>query len=118
LSTARVLALVSYRPEYRHGWSAYASFAELHLEPLPAPSAEELVGALVGADPALESVRRLLSEKTEGNPFFLEESIRTLVETGALVGERGAYRLAPAPRNPEMPASVRAGLAPPTDRPR
>ena len=32
-------------------------------------------------------------ERTEGNPFFLEESVRTLVETGVLVGTPGAYRL-------------------------
>ena len=63
----------------------------------PPESAEELLHALLGDDPALEPLKQLLIERTEGNPFFLEESVRTLVETGALAGERGAYRLARGP---------------------
>src|SRR5262249_44106761 len=52
-----------------------------------------------------------LIARTEGNPFFLEESVRTLVETGVLVGERGAYRLAQALPTIQVPATVQAVLA-------
>ena len=58
----------------------------------PAPT--NFLQALLGDDPSLAPLTRLLIARTEGNPFFLEESVRTLVETGVLVGERGAYRLA------------------------
>src|SRR5207247_3675532 len=93
LPTARLLLLVNYRPEYQHGWGNKIYYTHLRLDPLPPASAEELLQALLGDDPSLVPLKRLLIERTEGNPFFLEESVRALMETGVLVGERGAYRL-------------------------
>src|ERR671934_512685 len=93
LPTARLLLLVNYRPEYQHGWSSKTFYTQLRLDPLPPVSAHELLHALLGDDPSLEPLKQLLIARTEGNPFFLEESVRTLAETGVLVGERGAYRL-------------------------
>ena len=118
LPTARLLLLVNYRPEYQHGWGSKTYYTQLRLDPLPPASAEELLaGAARGATPSLEPLKRLLIERTEGNPFFLEESVRTLVETGALVGERGAYRLAQAARRRiQVPATVQAVLAARIDR--
>ena len=65
---------------------------------------------------SLAPLTRLLIQRTEGNPFFLEESVRTLVETGALVGEPGAYRMAHALPTMQMPATVQAVLAARIDR--
>ncbi|MCI0528068.1 MAG: tetratricopeptide repeat protein, partial [Nitrospira sp.] len=65
---------------------------------------------------SLQPLRQSLMDRTEGNPFFLEESIRTLIETQALVGERGAYRLVKALPTLEMPATVQAMLAARIDR--
>ena len=96
LPTARILLLVNYRPEYQHGWSNKTSYTQLRLDPLPPASADEVLQALLGDDPSLAPLKPLLIARTEGNPFFLEESVRALVETGVLVGERGAYRLAHA----------------------
>ncbi len=111
LPTARLLLLVNYRPEYRHGWGGKTYYRQLRIDPLPPESAEELLAALLGHGPELESLKRLLVERTEGNPFFLEESVRTLVETKVLVGERGAYRLARAPETVRIPATAQAILA-------
>jgi predicted ATPase len=83
---------------------------------LPPASADELLQALVGDAPSLAPLTRLLIARTEGNPFFLEESVRTLVETGALVGEPGAYRLAQALPTIQVPATVQAVLAARIDR--
>ncbi len=94
LPTARMLLLVNYRPEYEHRWGGKTYYTQLRLDPLPPESAEALLDALLGEDSGLRPLKQLLIERTEGNPFFLEESVRTLVETGALAGERGAYRLA------------------------
>jgi class 3 adenylate cyclase/tetratricopeptide (TPR) repeat protein len=107
LPTARLLLLVNYRPEYQHGWGSKTYYTQLRLDPLPPVSAHELLQALLGDDPGLAPLKQLLIARTEGNPFFLEESVRTLVETGVLVGTPGAYRLAPhvgaAPRGrPEV----------------
>ena len=116
LPTARLLLLVNYRPEYRHGWGSKTYYSQLRLDPLPAESAEELLRALLGEDEALEPLKRLLVERTEGVPFFLEESVRTLVESGALAGERGGYRLARPFDTIQVPATVQAILAARIDR--
>jgi predicted ATPase len=72
--------------------------------------------ALLGDDPSLEPLPHRLIARTEGNPFFLEESVRTLVETGVLVGELGVYRLAQALPTIQVPATVQAVLAARIDR--
>jgi len=116
LPTTWVLFLVNYRPQYQHGWGSKTYYTQLRIDPLPPESASELLQALLGDDPGLQPVKQLLIERTQGNPFFLEESVRTLVETQALVGERGAYRLAKALPSVQVPASVQAILAARIDR--
>jgi class 3 adenylate cyclase/tetratricopeptide (TPR) repeat protein len=116
LPTARLLLLVNYRPEYQHGWGSKTSYTQLRLDPLPPASADTFLQALLGDDPSLAPLKRLLIARTEGNPFFLEESVRTLVETGVLVGSPGAYRLAQALPTIQVPATVQAVLAARIDR--
>jgi class 3 adenylate cyclase/tetratricopeptide (TPR) repeat protein len=120
LPTARMLLLVNYRPEYQHRWTGKSFYRQLRIDPLPRESADDLLTALLGSDAALEPLRRLLIERTEGNPFFLEESVRSLVETQVLAGERGAYRLtATSPgidKTLQIPATARAILAARIDR--
>jgi class 3 adenylate cyclase/predicted ATPase len=116
LPTARILVLVNYRPEYQHRWGRKSYYTQLRIDPLASASAEEFLQALLGPDPALDPLRRMLIEKTEGNPFFLEESVRTLVETKALVGERGDYRLAREVHTLQIPATAQAILAARIDR--
>ena len=113
---APLLLLVNYRPEYRHDWTGKTYYRQLRIDPLPPASAETLLDALVGDGAELAPLKRLLIERTEGNPFFLEESVRTLVETGALADERGAYRLIKDPRAIQVPATVQALLAGRIDR--
>ena len=116
LPTARILLLVNYRPEYRHAWGSKTYYSQLRLDPLPPESAQELLHTLLGEDDDLEPLKRLLVERTEGVPFFLEESVRTLVEIGALAGERGHYRLARPFDTIQVPATVQAILAARIDR--
>jgi predicted ATPase len=115
LPTARLL-LVNYRPEYQHGWGSKTYYTQLRLDPLPPASAEAVLDALLGQDPGPAPLKQLLIARTEGNPFFLEESVRTLVETGVLIGEPGAYRLAQALPTIQVPATVQAVLAAHVDR--
>jgi tetratricopeptide (TPR) repeat protein len=114
--TARMLLLVNYRPEYEHRWGGKTYYKQLRLDPLPPESAEELLQALLGNDPSLIPVARLLIDRTEGNPFFLEESVRTLAETGVLVGEQGAYQLAKRLDDIRVPPTVQAVLGARIDR--
>src|SRR5262249_10012545 len=106
LPTARLLLLVNYRPEYQHGWGSKTYYTQLRIDPLPPESASELLQALLGEDTNLDRLKQLLIERTEGNPFFIEESVRTLVETKLLAGERGSYRLAQPVESTQMPVTV------------
>jgi hypothetical protein len=116
LPTARLLLLVNYRPEYQHTWGGKTYYLQLRIDPLAAESAEALLRALLGEDSTLAALTRMLIERTEGNPFFLEESVQTLVETRMLIGERGAYRLVRMPEAIQIPATAQAILAARIDR--
>jgi class 3 adenylate cyclase/tetratricopeptide (TPR) repeat protein len=114
LPSARLLVLVNYRTEYHHAWSEKTGYSELRLDALPVESAGELLDALLGDDPGLSPLKQRLVKR--GNPFFLEETVRTLVETKALVGERGHFRLAQAIQAIQVPPTVQAMLAARIDR--
>src|SRR5262245_5129666 len=116
LPTARLLLLVNYRPEYRHTWASKGHYTQLRIDPLPPESAEELLDALLGPDATLHLLKRLLIERTEGNPLFLEESVRNLVETHVLSGDRGAYRLTRDVTSIQVAPTVQAVLAARIDR--
>jgi class 3 adenylate cyclase/tetratricopeptide (TPR) repeat protein len=116
LPTAHVLLLVNYRPEYQHGWGGKTYYRQARIDPLPPASADGLLDALLGPDAATASLKGLLVERTEGNPFFLEESVRALVETGVLAGERGAYRVMREVTALQVPATAQAILAARIDR--
>ncbi len=116
LPTAPLLLLVNYRPEYQHGWANKTYYTQLRLDPLPPESAGEILNSILGNDPGFQSLKQLLIERTEGNPFFLEQSIRTLVETRVLAGERGNYHLEKKVEGTQVPATVQAVLAARIDR--
>jgi len=86
------------------------------LDPLPSESADALLKVLLGDDASLTSLKTLLIERTEGNPFFLEEGVRTLVETQVLSGDSGAYRLSQELPTIQVPPTVQAVLAARMDR--
>ena len=116
LPSHRLLLLVNYRPEYRHGWGGKTYYEQIRLDPLPPETAESLLASLLGADATLAPLRSILIERAQGNPFFLEESVRALVETGVLAGEPGNYRLVKAMQVAQVPATVQAILAARIDR--
>src|SRR5215467_9523700 len=116
LPLARIVLLVDYRPEYSHGWGDKSYYTQIRVDPLQPASAEELLQHLLGGNKDLAPLKELLMHRTEGNPFFAEESVRSLVETGVLVGEKGAYR--PALRIDEIriPNTIQNVLADRIDR--
>ncbi|HSF32322.1 MAG TPA: adenylate/guanylate cyclase domain-containing protein [Candidatus Tectomicrobia bacterium] len=121
LPTARLLMLINYRPEYRHGWGNKTYYTQLRLDPLSPASAEELLQAMLGEDVGLAPLKQLLIERTEGNPFFLEESVRALFDQGILVHQTGeASGQSPLLTKPltefKLPATVQAVLAARIDR--
>jgi class 3 adenylate cyclase/predicted ATPase len=112
VASARILLLTNYRPEYRHEWGQKTYYTQLRLAPFGRVEAEEfldvLLGNTVGADPRvgpqegahrgapLQSLKRLILDKTEGTPFFMEEIVQELMEQGILVRADGGMGLHPA----------------------
>ncbi len=143
IGTAKILLLVNYRPEYAHQWNSKTYYTQLRLDPLGKESAEEMLSALLGASPApvtqspgasrerpagdlqvagrvrvqdsIEGLKRLIIERTEGNPFFIEEMVLVLFDEGALV-RNGAAKLTRSLNQLKIPPTVHAILAARIDR--
>jgi tetratricopeptide (TPR) repeat protein len=115
IATARLLLLVNYRPEYRHQWGGKTYYSQLRLDPLSRESAEQMLAELLGGAGELAPLKRLISERTEGNPFFMEEMVQALFEQRVLV-RNGAVMLAKPLNDIRVPATVQAILASRIDR--
>ncbi|MCO4887899.1 AAA family ATPase [Cupriavidus sp. WGtm5] len=113
---ARILLLINYRPEYVHDWSGKRYYTQLHLEPLGQPEAQGLLTGLLGNHTSLAPLTSLILSKTEGNPFFMEEVVQTLVEENVLLGQSGGYRIEKAPLDLHIPTTVQGVLAARIDR--
>jgi class 3 adenylate cyclase/tetratricopeptide (TPR) repeat protein len=108
---ARLLLVVNYRPEYRDEWRNQPNYHQLRLDPLASESLADLLRALLGSDPGLTTLKSFLVERASGNPFFVEEIVRSLVDNGVLEGVRGRYGLAKPFSSIEVPPTVRSVLA-------
>ncbi len=113
---ARLLLVVSSRPDYRDHWSSRPNYRQLRVDPLTGENLAKLLLALLGRDPSLETVKSFLAERARGNPFFAEELVRSLVEGGVLEGARGDYRAVRPFSNNDIPPTVQAVLAERIDR--
>jgi class 3 adenylate cyclase/predicted ATPase len=115
IGTAKILMLVNYRPEYSHSWGSKTYYTQLRLDPLGRESADELLSALMSDAVELRPLKRLIIEKTEGNPFFIEEMIRALFDQGALV-RNGAVKVTRSISEIHIPPTVKGILASRIDR--
>ncbi|MBV8362599.1 MAG: AAA family ATPase, partial [Deltaproteobacteria bacterium] len=115
IANARILLLVNYRPEYRHEWGSRTYYAHLRLDPLGKENAGEMLSALLGDKTELQPLKQLIAQKTEGNPFFIEEMVQTLFEQGALI-RNGRVTLARPLAQITIPTTVQAVLASRIDR--
>src|SRR5262249_35752302 len=116
MPSARVLLLLNYRPEYQPGWSHKSYCIQVRLDPLGQVESQALLTVLLGEGAGLEPLKRLILDKTEGNPFFMEEVVRTLVEEKVLLGEPGRHCVEVAPHELHIPATVKGVLAARMDR--
>jgi class 3 adenylate cyclase/tetratricopeptide (TPR) repeat protein len=108
---ARLLLVVSYRPEHRDEWRSRPNYRQLRLDPLASDGLAEFLHALLGSDPSLSVVKSFLVQRANGNPFFVEEIVRALVDAGVLERTRGNYRLARPFSSIAVPPTLRAVLA-------
>jgi class 3 adenylate cyclase/tetratricopeptide (TPR) repeat protein len=115
IGTAKILLLVNYRPEYSHQWSSKTYYTQLRLDPLGVESAEAMLNALLGDSTDLAVLKRMITEKTEGNPFFMEEMVQNLFEQGALL-RNGEIKLTRPLSGIRIPTTVQAMLTARIDR--
>ena len=144
IGTAKLLLLVNYRPEYTHSWGNKTYYTQLRLDPLGKEGADEMLTELLGASPApatqsagasrerpagdlevagrvrvqdsIAGLKRLIIERTGGNPFFMEETVQVLLDEGALVRDGVAVRLTKPLSDLKIPPTVQAILAARIDR--
>ena len=116
IANAKILLLVNYRPEYSHQWNSKTYYTQLRLDPLGKESADEMLTALLGDSANLAALKKLITEKTEGNPFFMEETVQVLLDESALVRDGSAVRLTRPLAELKIPPTVQGILAARIDR--
>jgi class 3 adenylate cyclase/tetratricopeptide (TPR) repeat protein len=114
LCDSPTMLVVNYRPEFDLTWGDDVTLVEL--QPLSDENTRELLRDLAGEDPSLDGLPDLVHQRTQGNPFFIEEIVRELAEAGFLEGARGAYTLARPIEDAGVPATVQAILSARIDR--
>ncbi|MEO8093287.1 MAG: adenylate/guanylate cyclase domain-containing protein, partial [bacterium] len=112
----RSLTILNFRPEYQAPWMSKSYYRQIALAPLEPGALEEMLADLLGTDPSLAGLPELVRERAGGNPFFVEEVVRSLVEAGNLEGDRGAFRVARPLEQTSVPVSVQAVLGARIDR--
>lgn len=112
----KTMLLLNFRPGYAVPWMQRSHYRQILLGPLPATDSNELLSDLLGDDASLALVARNIAERGQGNPFFLEELVRSLAERGDFEGERGAYRLKAGIDAIPLPPTVQAVLSARIDR--
>jgi predicted ATPase len=115
IAGGRLLLLVNYRPEYRHEWSGRSNYLQVRLDPLGVENAGAMLAALLGGGAELDALRRLITERTGGNPFFIEEMVQALFEQGILA-HNGAVKLVRPLAEAHLPVTVQGVLAARIDR--
>jgi len=115
IANAKILLLVNYRPEYSHQWNSKTYYTQLRLDPLGKESADEMLTALLGESAEIAPLKRVIIEKTEGNPFFMEETVQVLLDEAALVRNGGTHLTKPIGEL-KIPPTVQGILAARIDR--
>ncbi len=115
-ASSRRLLLVNFRPEYHAEWMQKSWYRQVPLTPLGREATAELLADLLGTDPSIGPLAAPLHARTSGNPFFIEEVVQSLIESGQLDGTRGAYRMVAPVEKLMVPATVQALLAARIDR--
>ena len=108
--------LVTFRPEFSADWTSKSYYRQIPLAPLGPEAVRELVDDLLGRDASVAGLTGLIHERTGGNPFFAEEIVQSLIESGRLMGSAGRYRLTAPIESLEVPNSVQTVLAARIDR--
>jgi predicted ATPase len=115
IPASQILLLVNYRPEYSDQWGNKTYYSQIRLSPLGGADGAAMMSFLVGDGVELNPVKRLIVERTGGNPFFIEEIVQGLFDEGALV-RNGSVRVTRSLSQLRLPTTVQGILAARIDR--
>ena len=116
IGTARILMMVNYRPEYNHQWGSKTYYTQLRLDPLGREMAREMLAALLGDSRELDQLKKMIIDRTEGNPFFMEEMVQVLFDEGTLERDEIGVKLRRPAASIQVPMTVQGILASRIDR--
>src|SRR5262249_18422155 len=111
IAGSRALLIVNFRPEYHATWTAKSYYRQIPLTPLGPEAVRAMLEDLLGNDSSIDGLAQSIYKRTSGNPFFTEEVVQSLIESGALEGTRGSYRLVKPIEGLQVPTTVQALLA-------
>jgi class 3 adenylate cyclase/predicted ATPase len=115
IASAHILLTLSYRPEYHHEWGNRSHYVQLRLDPLGSQKIAEILSGLLGESPELGPIKRMIIDRTEGNPFFIEELVQALFDEGVLV-RNGTVKVGRSVSQLRIPPTAQAVLASRIDR--
>ncbi len=116
LANRRLLVLASYRPEFDHDWHGLSAYAQLRVDTLDVTDSRSLASSFLGTDPSVFPLIDALVRRANGNPLFIEEGARDLLERGGLVGRPGDLRRVSSQPELQLPDSTHAIIAERMDR--
>ena len=111
IATQRILLLMTFRPGYNPPWGNKSNYSQLRLDPLPRSQVEYLLRAMLGDEESVQGLVPLIAERTDGVPLFIEETVQSLAQSGALQGSDGAYSAVAEITSLRVPASVQSVIA-------
>jgi predicted ATPase len=116
IAAARVVLLMTYRPGYQHPFGERTYATRLVLHALSERESAQLAEGMLATSALPVELRGFMIHKTEGNPFFMEEVLKSLVEVGALAQEAGRYLLRKPLAEIDVPDTIQGVIMARIDR--
>ena len=116
VTATKTMLVVNCRPSYTADWMRASNYQQIELGELNPSVTQELVAELIGPHPELAETRDRVATRSNGNPFFAEELVRSLADHAALIGRQGDYRKGAVAITDMLPATVQAVIGARIDR--
>ncbi len=110
IAGTQTMLLINFRPDYHAPWMNRSYYQQLPLLPLDEDAVAHFLDHLLGSDPSVSALPDAIHERCDGNPFFIEEVVQSLVDSGNLEGSRETYRLITPVEHISVPQTVHSVL--------
>lgn len=110
IAGTQTMLLINFRPDYHAPWMNRSYYQQLPLMPLDEASVSKFLHHLLGDHPSVRDLPQAIHERCDGNPFFIEEVVQSLVDSGNLLGTRETYQLVTPVEHISVPQTVHSVL--------